>query len=269
MGIPLVLEVIGLLISALAPGNARRGGETYEITAGRMLWAVLESFRQGMEGVMTAGREHPVTVAAMIVLAVILWDVFRETAVKESFKFPLPGIVIFYFFGTYCAMYWPGVFAGVEVSGGVPNTIYWVFALMSLCSLLYGFGWLAVRYTSRTEKNNIRYFYIAGMIAVLFILVIGRRNLKDTADYYCLEYIMTGQAKDYKEQMEQFTQLLTDDTVKDVVLPSINDWQGPLMHMPVTDNPEAWTNQKVKEFFGKRSVVAVPREEWQENLIKN
>ena len=57
--------------------------------------------------------------------------------------------------------------------------------------------------------------------------------------------------------------------VKDVVLPSINDWQGPLMHMPVTDNPEAWTNQKVKEFFGKQSVVAVPREEWQENLIKN
>ncbi len=106
-------------------------------------------------------------------------------------------------------------------------------------------------------------------MAALFILVMGRSNIKDSTDYYCIEYIMTGQAKDYKEQMEQFTQLLTDDTVKDVVLPSINDWQGPLMHMPVTDNPEAWTNQKVKEFFGKQSVVAVPREEWQENLIKN
>ncbi len=271
MGIPLVLEVIGLLISALAPGNARRGGETYEITAGRMLWAVLESFRQGIAGVMTAGREHPLTLAAMIVLAVILWDVFRETAVKENLKFPLPGLVIFYFLGTYCAMYWPGIFAGVEVSGGVPNTIYWVFVLMFLCSILYGAGWLSVRYSSAAgdKKNNRWYLYAVCVMAALFILVMGRSNIKDSTDYYCIEYIMTGQAKDYKEQMEQFTQLLTDDTVKDVVLPSINDWQGPLMHMPVTDDPEAWTNQKVKEFFGKQSVVAVPREEWQENLIKN
>jgi hypothetical protein len=68
---------------------------------------------------------------------------------------------------------------------------------------------------------------------------------------------------DYKAQMDQFTQLLTDDTVDEVVLPSINDWQGPLMHMPVTGNPDAWTNQKVKEFFGKQSVTAIPRQEWE------
>ncbi len=265
MGIPLVLEMIGLLISALAPGNARRGGETYEITAGRMLWAVLESFRQGIEGVIRMGKEQPVTLAAMIILAVLLWDIFQEIAAREHIEFPLPGIVIFYFFGTYCAMYWPGIFAGVEVSGGVPNTIYWVFVLMFMCSMLYGFGWLAAKYAQggNVNKNNMRYVYVGSVLAAMVILVLGRSNLKDTTDYMCLEYIMTGQAEDYKEQMEQFTQLLTDETVEEAVLPSINDWQGPLMHMPVTEDPEAWTNQTVKEFFGKKSVVSIPRKEWE------
>ncbi len=265
MGIPLVLEMIGLLISALAPGNERRGGETYEITAGRMLWAVIESFRAGAESILTAIRHHPLTLAAMVILAVIVWDIFRERHEGESLRFPLPGVVIFYFFGTYCAMYWPGIFAGVEVSGGVPNTIYWVSVLMMFSSILYGVGWAAGKYTSHRErnKNNIRYLYAAGIVAALVIAALGRSHIRQSTDYMCLEYILTGQADDYKAQMDQFTQLLTDDTVDEVVLPSINDWQGPLMHMPVTGNPDAWTNQKVKEFFGKQSVTAIPRQEWE------
>lgn len=268
MAVPLALEVTGLLISALAPGNARRGGETYEISAGRMLWAVFEAFRQGIEGLMATGKEYPVTLAVMIAAAVILWDIFREIVPRENLRFPLPGVVIFYFFGTYCAMYWPGIFAGVEVSGGVPNTIYWVFVLMAFCSMMYGLGWLAARYAGRESagKDRSLYLYGVGIMAAFIILVIGRSNIKDTTDYFCLEYIVTGQAGDYKEQMEQFTQLLTDDSVDEAVLPSINDWQGPLMHMPVTENPEAWTNQTVKEFFGKKSVVSMPREEWEKRM---
>lgn len=271
MAVPLALEVAGLLVSALAPGNARRGGEIYEITLERMLWAVAESFRQGIMGVAGFWREYPVTLAALLVLALILWDIIKEIVRREELKLPLPGVVICYFFGTCCAMYWPGIFAGVEVSGGVPNTIYWVFVLMALCSLLYGLGWLAGRRAvrERTGKGKERYLYAGGILAASVILVLGRSDIKNSTDYYCLEYIMTGQARDYKEQMEEFTRLLTEDDADEVVLPSINDWQGPLMHMPVTEDPEAWTNYTVGEFFGKKRVVSVPRQEWEENLIKN
>ena len=36
------------------------------------------------------------------------------------------------------------------------------------------------------------------------------------------------------------------------------------MHMPVTENPEAWTNTVTREFYGKKSVKAIPRVEWME-----
>ena len=79
-----------------------------------------------------------------------------------------------------------------------------------------------------------------------------------------MEYITSGQASDYKQQMELQTKLLTDEELEDVVVPFVNDVQGPLMQMPVTENPQAWTNTVTRDFYGKNSVVAIPREEWQE-----
>ena len=79
-----------------------------------------------------------------------------------------------------------------------------------------------------------------------------------------MEYIRSGQASDYKQQMELQTKLLTEEGLEDVVVPFVNDVQGPLMQMPVTENPQAWTNTVTRDFYGKNSVVAIPREEWQE-----
>lgn len=79
----------------------------------------------------------------------------------------------------------------------------------------------------------------------------------------CVEYISSGEAADYKEQMEQLTRLMTDPSAEDIIVPFINDVQGPLMHMPVTENPEAWTNTVICEYYGKNSVVAISRPEWE------
>ena len=74
----------------------------------------------------------------------------------------------------------------------------------------------------------------------------------------------SGQAADYRKQMDLQTDLLLDETVSEVVVPFINDEQGPLMHMPVTGDPQAWTNTVTRKFYGKESLVAIPREEWME-----
>lgn len=45
------------------------------------------------------------------------------------------------------------------------------------------------------------------------------------------------------------------------MLPAMNSDQGPLMHMEVMEDPKEWTNTVVKQFFGKESVIEVPRSE--------
>ena len=270
--IPAVLEMAGLLVSALAPGNAVRGGEGYEVSIGRMLWAVLESFRQGFFGIFQYLKEYPVAMACMLAAAIILWDIMQETVKKHDLHFPLPGIVIFYFFGTYCAMYWPEVFVEgtTGISQGVPNTIYWVFILMLFCSLLYGFGWSAEKrggYTSGMQDQK-HLLYLTGFAAAFLITAVNYRNIKQSTFYICYQYVSSGQAQDYKERMNEVTELLLDKQEKNVILPGIFEEEGPLMNLPITTDPDAWMNRKISAFFEKESVIAVPREIYENGVTE-
>ncbi len=85
--------------------------------------------------------------------------------------------------------------------------------------------------------------------------------MKESTSYECYTYIESGQADDYKAQMEERLSLLRNPELKNVELPAMNSDQGPLMHMEVMENPKEWTNTVVKQFSGKESVIEVPRSE--------
>lgn len=97
----------------------------------------------------------------------------------------------------------------------------------------------------------------------------GRHCIKNTVFFKTVEYIATGQAEEYKKQMNLQTKLLNDQTTNTVVVPLINYEQGPLMHMNITDNADAWTNNVVEEFYNKDYVIAIPRNEWNEKYNPN
>ena len=48
---------------------------------------------------------------------------------------------------------------------------------------------------------------------------------------------------------------LLDDSIKEAYLVPINPEQGPLMHMPVTTDENAFTNRGVRDFYGKKKGV--------------
>lgn len=266
MLIPMGLEMAGLLVSALAPGNAVRGGSTYRITVAGMLRAVGEALAHGMQGAWESFREYPVAMAVMLVLAVFLWDILREKVSELHLHFSCPGLVILYLWGLYCAVYWPVLFVGGSVSDGsvsvgVPNTIFWTFLLALFGSILYGLGWICEK-SGGTEKWRLP-VYAAVFFVVFLILCICRIDLKNSTDYVCYYYIRTGRAAVYKEQMDELTAILTDESVEDAVVPFIVGEQEPLVHLPVTLDKEEWSNQKMAQFFRKKSLVAIPRDEWE------
>lgn len=291
MVIPLSLEMIGLLISALAPGNAVRGGEDYDISVPNMLRAITDSFLDGFRGIGTYLTERPMIFLLLAVMGGMMWYAFRTDKRRaqgsgkdtgESEKetvyhagIPLPGLLALYLFCTYCAMYWPEDLVKTEVSQGVPNTIFQVFVLAIFFSEFYLLKWLsgwiderrAIQRRERGNKGKPTVGNLLPLAVTALILLIGvfpaRHSLKDSTVYVCLDYILDGRAADYRWQMEQMTRLLSGEETE-VVLPMINGDQGPLMHMPVMDTPDAWTSTVVAEFYGKDSVYAIPRREWEE-----
>ncbi len=257
--LPAAIALSGLAVSFCAPGNKRRGGEDFGFHWLLAVRTVLDCFVEGSRTAVGYIREYPAVFVCFALIAMLLTEAFFLQ--KEVFRFPLPLLFFGLMYGLYCAMFAPGLYAGVEVSGGVPNTIFQVFLLTFLADLVYGIGWLAgKRGTGRTDgAGRIRLCFLPVLCVGLVVLFWRKGTLKDSTVYECWAYISSGQARDYKEQMEERLALLLDPSLKEVELPQINADQGPLMHMEVMEDPDAWTNTVTREFFGKNRIVRVKR----------
>lgn len=272
--LPLMLEGVGLVVSMTAPGNKARGGEDFGFSIGKAMETILSCFVRGVTQGLQYVTEHPLLLLLFAVAAVIIWQMVK-TADKEK-KYPLPAVFVGLSYCVYCAMFAPEIYAGVEVSGGVYNMNYYMFLFMVFGAMIYveaalyrHLAWKQAGGLAKQQdsfiSNSGKMILLPVMAVLAFVfLFVFRSDIKETTTYLCIDYVKSGQAADFKEQMKYQKEVLLDDKIKDVVLPAINDYQGPLMHMPLTENPEAWTNTVIKHFYGKDSVIAMPREAWME-----
>ena len=263
--LPTIMELTGLIISMLAPGNKSRGGENFGFSIPKVFYTIGFSFVEGMRDCFEYMKDKPIVFVGLIILFFISLNVFRQNN-YQIVKHPILGIFALYCL--YSAMQAPALYAGVDVSGGVYNMNYQVFLLTASGSLIILAQQIALKY-ARLIEHHYKRISIFCMLICFIVLLVGRSSIKTSTLWISIEYITSGQAADYKEQMDLQTKLMEEENVSDIVLPFINDEQGPLMHMPVTDNPNAWTNTVTKNFYGKNSVVAMPRPEWEQVYMDN
>lgn len=258
--VPAAIEIAGLVISFLAPGNKHRGGEEFGFHWTLAVDTILNSFKEGFLTIGEYLRTYPAVFLIFLFIAMLLTEAFMRQEIR--FRFPLPILFAGMMFCLYCAMYAPGIYAGVEVSGGVPNTIFQVFLLTFLADLVYGLGWLCTKWKEKAANRDvfrIRMMYLPLLCIGLIILFMNKGTLKISTFYNCYDYIASGRADDYKAQMEERLALLLDPDLKEVELPEMNPDQGPLMHMEVMEDPDAWTNMVAEQFFQKDRIVQVKR----------
>lgn len=256
--IPASIECGGLLVSFLSPGNTYRGGEDFGFHWTLIFDTVLNCFKEGILGIGRYMGEYPAIFFAFVLIAVFLVEALVKA--KENFLFPMPIFFCIMMFCLYCAMYAPEIYAGVEVSGGVPNTIFQVFLLTVLADMVYVLGWICVRWRNKNiSRLKSRLFSIPFLCIALCIVLAKKGTLKETSCYEAYEFIVSGEADDYREQMNERLSLLYNPDLKEVELPAMNSEQGPLMHMEVMEDPDEWTNMVVRQFFQKERVVRVPR----------
>lgn len=254
--LPLVSELTGLYISFMSPGNSARGGEEFGFSVQKTVGTVLMCFVEGVRTGQKYWTEKPAAMFLIVLAAFLVYVQIRRFPRRFAFRCPL--LFVGAMFAVWCAMFAPGIYAGVEVSGGVPNTIWQVFVLTFLAELIYLGGWMAhksekVLDVGKLEKGMI--LWGAVFLFCCFMVWNHKGTIKDTTIFNCYIYLSSGQAQDYRQQMEECKKVLLDDSLKEVYLPPINDDQGPLMHMPVTADAEAFTNRVVCEFYRKKSVL--------------
>lgn len=156
--LPAALEGIGLVISAKAPGNRVRGGESFGFHLGLIIVTIGRCFADAVVTALRFLRQTP-----LLLLAVVLfeWILIREirrrqksvtvtaddsrknqdcagqaaqTSMTHFSAAKLLEILFFSFLG-YTATFAPELYAGVSVSEGVGNTYYLCFVLMLFVDL--------------------------------------------------------------------------------------------------------------------------------------
>ena len=271
--LPLFLETAGLIISMIAPGNSvRTAAEAYEEGAQfgfsftNAISTIGKSFLYALKDILIYMEERPLIFVGLFFLFLIF--IISFCSENDVFKFKHPLWLTAMLFCLYSAMQAPAIYAGVPVSGGVPNTNFLVFLLTATSILLLIAEKTAARlkalWNQDTAKKLFQIIVIPGILVCLLFTFFLRSGIKSSTSYVALRYITSGEAADYKRQMELQTKLMEDPGTEDVIVPFINDVQGPLMHMPVTDDPHSFTSWATAAFYGKNSVTAIDRNEWME-----
>ncbi|MCR4903666.1 MAG: DUF6056 family protein [Butyrivibrio sp.] len=262
--IPVVLELTGLYISAKAPGNKVRGGENFGFSIGMAISVILNSFVYAIKWILELITENTVVLAILVIIALLIYMFFKENKGYPGYDFKFPLLFVIMNFCIFASVFAPELYAAVDVSGGVYNTYLYSFVLMVVIDIIYVEGYLFTRIGDRQIIKGVSPLLLILILAFaeLIMIFIGRHGIKASTDYVCIEYIRSGAAEDYKEQMEQYYELLSTDE-KDVVLPEVNNEQGPLQCMPVTGDVSNFTNYVTADYYYKNTVMAIPRQEWE------
>jgi hypothetical protein len=266
--IPIAFETVGVIVSAAAPGNKIRGGSGFGFSIGRVVNAVIFAFFHGTINVF----QFCIHVRPMILLfaAVILisYKCFKVEKCRISMNHPFIAAVSLFLI--YCSSYAPEGYvktAEAGFSGGMYDSYFYFFVLLSVILLSYltcGFKlYLIGRHNSKNNSKTIDRLLIYFMLfSLVFCIAFGKHLIGNSLDYTCINYIRSGQMADFELQMQERLAILEDTSISDAVVPEMNPEQGPLMHMALLSDPNAYTNKNTELFYGKTSVIAIPREEY-------
>lgn len=262
--IPFIIGAAGFIIQCISPGNKVRAGESFGFHFSDIFTTIWDSLYKGFTTIENYMKEKTFIFVVLFFCAVFGWQALQKR--KSNFKFRYPLLFVTFMYGIYSAMWAPAIYAAVDVSLGPATIVYFTFLLTALLSILYVEGWLMQRMERRVKSETIRRIFLEEkeyrikivfplLLAGILLTIFNLGWFSDSTDKKIYDYVSSGRAEDFRKQIESHMEILLDDSIKEAYLIPINDDQGPLMHMPVTTNPDNFTNWVVKEFYGKDKVV--------------
>ncbi len=250
-----VILLVGLAISALAPGNAVRQEELWKIPAWK---AVLKSLLQGIRYIWAWMRGW------WWITAAIVTPFFIKSYKGITWRFCYPVIVIGLAYGIFCSMSCP-TFYSMNSTGParVVSIVYYGFVLTTFFCYYYLLGYIYQKCRSKDGKNLLGERNIYNKIAIIAPIValglfVGQcfiGNINNCTTVKSIKLLASGEAKGYGQENMERLELLNDENVEDVVLQPHEYTPDMLYVGDLLDDPNAFANQRMAQFYGKKSVV--------------
>jgi hypothetical protein len=245
-----LILLAGLLVNALAPGNSVRQAQAGDRLG--VLQTVKLSILQAAQD--SAGWFHLLTLGLLVCLVPVLWKALEGT----RFSFPLPVAVTALLFLALACQNAPHFFALREAGPGrLRNIVYDSYVWLLILAEGYWLGWLRRRLGGKAlPKPVTRGLAVLGLALAAAGCAL---TFSSSTTGQCAQALSDGSARAYDDCATQWVETLSDpDSGEDVVVTQ-TQVRPPLLYLfNLTDDPAIFANQAAANYYGKRSVTALP-----------
>lgn len=245
VGVVLIAMLGGFAVSALAPGNQLRQAGMWKIPAWK---AVLKSLMQGVRYILAWVDLWWLAVVAVI--TPLLWKYMKTM----RFRFSYPLVVVGYLYGIFCSMSCP-TFYTMNSTGPARAVaiVYYGFVLFFFMGYAYLLGYAQKRLEGKKLPELPAWLWGGCAVLMVAVLLFGG-SWKDTSTGKAMECLSSGEAVAYEAEYQERMQVLSDPTIKDVVLKPYKNQPEMLYVGDISGDIEEPTNRKVAQYFHKDSV---------------
>lgn len=252
--LPAVVNGIGFLISAMAPGNQNRQQfflDTKLDAAKSILYSFLYSIDH-MNRWMNLW-----IILGLALLVPFIW----KMVIKISYEWKYPGLVIILSFCIYASSYTPTLFAqGSTGAGRVQNLQYVFFILMLFADLFYLEGWIFKNLKIQFSMGeNYIWSYLLSVLICLGILFIFMLNKGSLISCSAMRSVWVGEAKIYKQEADERITILKEDG-KVSELSGFTVYPYVLYFDDITADKNDWRNMAMANWYGKSAVLLLVNE---------
>ena len=251
--------LIGFVCSCMAPGNNNRAAG---LTGMGPVKAILTSLYYTLSYAVGEWTNWAV-ICFLLLMVPFLWKAVQKTTL--SYRYPVLAAIFAY--GMVSANICPPMYAEGNIEAGRLQALFWM--QYALCmTLLEGYllGWF-YRYLNRDRKAEIHtadsHFSRASMTVIVSLAVMllwgSALSVHVNPDFYtstsALQDLLNGHAQEYDRQNTARREMLKDKSVTDAVLPAYTYKPDLLFFSDITTDPSDWTNEAVRRYYDKTSVV--------------
>lgn len=242
------LLVIGLGISAVAPGNAVRAASP-DIKPMSPPEAIVYSFYYAAKKI--GEWTNLLFVTVLVSTIPLMWKMAKPC--KYSFRYPV--LVLLFSFCVFASQMTPPLYAiGTIGAERQIDIYYYAFVLLCFCNLFYCVGWLCRRlnWNGKSEPG-----YSISFIVILFCFLWAgslAANYKGMSSISAYRSIQSGKAQAYASEMDERLIMYHDPLIKDVVVKPLSVIPGVLKPDSVQSDSTNWQNVAIADFYDKDSV---------------
>lgn len=254
--LPLAFLLAGFLVSVCAPGNSVR----QQSESGEPLPAPLAVLRAVQEAAVQFWKPRTVLVVlALVFLAPVLWN--AAAAARIRFRWPLFFLVLT--FGLYAAQFCPTWYALKQAGPDrLLDIIFYSAFFWMAVNLFYFLGWLQRRLWAENgavPQGRYTIGFVAVTAALLAVSCFAMRDMLNFTSIQALNALRTGQAQQYHSEFCARVEVLEDAAVADAVLQPYSVHPRILYFDDATPDAANWRNEAMADYYGKHSVIVLPR----------